>query len=53
MDGSTLDVATIEGSMFASNLNFAPGLGSIEAHGGQVGAQSAASEHRIWFSLPA
>lgn len=28
MDGSALDVATIEGSTFAPNLNFAPGLGS-------------------------
>lgn len=28
MDGSTLDVASIEGSNFAPNLNFAPGLGS-------------------------
>lgn len=28
MDGSTLDVATIEGSTFAPNLNFAPGPGS-------------------------
>lgn len=28
MDGSTLDIATIEGSTLAPNLNFAPGLGS-------------------------
>jgi len=28
MDASTLDVATVEGSTLAPNLNFAPGLGS-------------------------
>jgi hypothetical protein len=28
MDGSSLDIATIEGSTFAPNLNSAPGLGS-------------------------
>ncbi|MBA3508159.1 MAG: hypothetical protein H0T80_20580 [Betaproteobacteria bacterium] len=25
----------------------------VEAHGGRVGAESAAGENRIWFTLPA